>query len=81
MLVLSRKVGERIVIGDNITVVVQRVSGGRVSLAIEAPQDVRILRGELDPFGDGPPRRPSRTQAPLAEPRPFTLPVNGGVLH
>ncbi len=47
MLVLSRKVGEKIVIGDNITVVVQRVSGNRISLGIEAPADVRIVRGEL----------------------------------
>lgn len=50
VLVLSRKVGEKVVIGDNITITVQRVAGGRVSLAIEAPRDVRILRGELDVF-------------------------------
>ena len=47
MLVLSRKVGEKIVIGDNITVVVNRVSGNRISLGIEAPSNVRIIRGEL----------------------------------
>ncbi len=47
MLVLSRKVGEKIVIGDNITVVVNRVSGNRISVGIEAPADVRIVRGEL----------------------------------
>ena len=47
MLVLSRKVGERIVIGDNITVVVNRVSGNRVSVGIDAPSNVRIVRGEL----------------------------------
>ena len=47
MLVLSRKVGERIVIGDEITVVVNRVSGNRVSLGIDAPEHVRIVRGEL----------------------------------
>ena len=50
MLVLSRKVGERIVIGDNITVVVTRVSGNRVTLGIEAPDVVRIVRGELGDF-------------------------------
>ena len=49
MLVLSRKTGEKIVIGDNITVVVNRVSGSRISLGIEAPADVRIVRGELVP--------------------------------
>lgn len=47
MLVLSRKVGEQIVIGDNITIVVNRVAGNRISLGIEAPANVRIVRGEL----------------------------------
>ena len=47
MLVLSRKVGDRIVINEKITVVVNRISGKRVSLGIEAPQSVEILRGEL----------------------------------
>jgi carbon storage regulator len=49
MLVLSRKVGEKLVIGDNITVVVSRVAGNRVTLGIEAPDHVRIVRGELQP--------------------------------
>jgi carbon storage regulator len=49
MLVLSRKVGERLVIGDNITVVVSRVAGNRVTIGIEAPDDVRVIRGELRP--------------------------------
>jgi len=48
MLVLSRKATERIHIGDNITVEVRRVAGNRVTLAIEAPRDIRILRGELE---------------------------------
>lgn len=47
MLVLSRKEGEKLIIGDNITVVVSRVAGNRVTLGIEAPADVRIIRGEL----------------------------------
>lgn len=47
MLVLSRKEGEKLVIGDNITIVVSRVAGNRVTLGIEAPSDVRIIRGEL----------------------------------
>lgn len=49
MLVLSRKVGERLVIGGNITVVISRVAGNRVTIGIEAPDDVRIVRGELKP--------------------------------
>lgn len=47
MLVLSRKTGERIHIGDNITIEVRRVAGSRVTLALDAPRDLRILRGEL----------------------------------
>ncbi len=49
MLVLSRKIGEKLVIGDGITVVVNRIAGNRVTLGIEAPSDVRIVRGELRP--------------------------------
>ncbi len=48
MLVLSRRVGEKLVIGDNITVVVNKMAGNRVSLGIEAPGNVRIVRGELN---------------------------------
>jgi carbon storage regulator len=47
MLVLSRKIGEKLIIGDDITVVVSRISGNRVTIGIEAPPDVRIVRGEL----------------------------------
>ena len=48
MLVLSRKVGERIHVGNDIVMEVRRISGNRVTLALEAPRDVRILRGELE---------------------------------
>ena len=47
MLVLSRKQGESIRINDNITINVVSVGPGRVKIAIDAPQDVTILRGEL----------------------------------
>jgi carbon storage regulator len=47
MLVLSRKPGEKVVIGDGITVTVLEVVGGRVRIGVKAPDDVRILRGEL----------------------------------
>lgn len=47
MLILSRKSGQQILVGDGIVITVNGTQGGRVSLAIEAPRDVRILRGEL----------------------------------
>jgi carbon storage regulator len=43
-LVLSRKQGQQILIGDNIVVTVQKLSGNRVTLGIEAPREVRIVR-------------------------------------
>ena len=47
MLILQRREGESLVIGDNITVTVASVDGVRVRLAISAPSDVPILRSEL----------------------------------
>ena len=48
MLVLSRKVGEKLVIDGNITVEVVRIQGNRITLGLVAPADVKILRGELN---------------------------------
>ena len=47
MLVLSRKPGEKVVIGDGITVTVVEVKGNRIRVGIDAPDQVRILRAEL----------------------------------
>lgn len=49
MLVLSRRERERIKLGDSIVVTVVRVAGDKVRLGIEAPADVLVLRGELEP--------------------------------
>jgi carbon storage regulator len=47
MLVLSRKVGERILIGDNISVTVVRITGGGVRIGVEAPAEMPVIRQEL----------------------------------
>lgn len=47
MLVLSRKPAQALMIGDDVAVTVQWIKGDRVSLAIEAPPEVKVLRGEL----------------------------------
>lgn len=47
MLVLSRKVNEEIVIGDDVRIKVVSVQNGIVKLGFEAPQEMVILRGEL----------------------------------
>ena len=47
MLVLTRKPGEKVLIGTGINVTVAEVKGNKVRLGFEAPDDVRILRAEL----------------------------------
>ena len=61
MLVLSRKVGERILIGDNITVTIVRVAQGVVRVGVEAPPEMPILREELRDAlrGNLPPKTPA----------------------
>jgi carbon storage regulator len=49
MLVLSRREGEHVKLGDSIVVTVVRVAGEKVRLGIEAPSGVLVLRGELPP--------------------------------
>lgn len=47
MLVLTRKVGEKVLIGDSIVLTVVRIQGDKVRLGIEAPPDVPIHREEV----------------------------------
>ena len=47
MLVLSRKTGEKLLIGSDVEITITRVAKGRVQLGIAAPQDICIRRGEL----------------------------------
>ncbi len=65
MLVLSRKQGEQLQIGDNVTITVLEVRGRKLTLGIQAPNDVRILRAELDPFREPPPVSTRRRQAAM----------------
>lgn len=47
MLVLTRRVSEKIEIGENIRIVVLGIEGKQVKLGFEAPRSIRILRSEL----------------------------------
>jgi carbon storage regulator len=47
MLVLARKVGEKILIGDNISVTVVRIAPGVVRIGIEAPGEMPVIREEI----------------------------------
>jgi carbon storage regulator len=54
MLVLSRKLGEKIRIGEDIIVTVVDIDRGKIRLGIEAPNEVPILRQELLPTDSSP---------------------------
>ena len=54
MLVLTRKLMEKLFIGDDICVTVVRLEGGQVRLGIEAPREVAVARAELVPERLGP---------------------------
>ncbi len=47
MLVLSRKLGEGIVIGDDVTITIVEMKGGNVRIGIDAPRDKKIYRQEV----------------------------------
>jgi len=47
MLVIARKPGERICLGDDITVTVLEINGSSVRLGLEAPPEVQIFRQEI----------------------------------
>jgi carbon storage regulator len=47
VLVVSRKIGERLLIGDKIAITIVKVAGGAVRLGVEAPAELPIMREEL----------------------------------
>lgn len=47
MLILTRRIGESLIIGDDIEVVVLGIQGNQIRLGVKAPEDVTILREEL----------------------------------
>jgi len=47
VLILTRRVGEKLVIGDNVTVTVLGVKGRQVRIGIDAPRDVTVHREEI----------------------------------
>lgn len=47
MLILTRKIGESLVIGDDVVVTLLSIKGNQVRLGIKAPQDVPVHREEI----------------------------------
>jgi carbon storage regulator len=76
MLVLTRKLMEKLFIGDAICVNVVRLEEGQVRLGIEAPREVSVVRAELAPErlatpGKARPRRRPEPITPKVTPRPI----------
>lgn len=67
MLVLSRKEGEKILIGDGVVLTINRIAGNRVAIGIEAPRNVRVIRGELDPLPVKTRQSPAGNASPMTE--------------
>jgi carbon storage regulator len=70
MLVLTRKLMEKLYIGDNVCVTVVRLEGGQVRLGIEAPRDVAVVRAELI---DGRPTSPAVANTLPIPPAPMAI--------
>jgi carbon storage regulator len=66
MLVLARKSKETIQIGDQITISILRIKGNSVRVGIEAPGNVRVIRGEIAASDGEPADRGGRNRGPLA---------------
>ncbi|MEZ6122544.1 MAG: carbon storage regulator [Planctomycetaceae bacterium] len=64
MLVLSRKAGERILIGDDVAITIVRIGPNSVRVGIEAPKTMNIVREELCNFAQtkGEPPRTEKTE-------------------
>ncbi len=66
MLVLSRKPGERILIGDDVAVTIVRIGPNTVRLGIDAPRDLNIVREELCGKGGPAPVASAQTVSQVA---------------
>ncbi len=77
MLVLSRKESQRIRVGDSVVVTIVKIGGDKVRVGIEAPDDVLVLRDELETWGDQAPQaRPGAIAPPQrAPPQPESSPA------
>jgi carbon storage regulator CsrA len=63
MLVLTRKASQQIQIGEGIVITILQVKGNTVRVGIEAPREVRVIRGELDQKNESADRDSAATES------------------
>jgi carbon storage regulator len=78
MLVLTRKLMEKLYIGDNVCVTVVRLEGGQVRLGIDAPREVSVVRAELLDGREPDPREDERGPG---TPPPMSLRTRPALAH
>ncbi len=66
MLVLSRKESQRIRLGESIVLTIVKIGGDKVRVGIEAPDDVLVLRDELETWNIDDSSKPTDSAAPAA---------------
>jgi carbon storage regulator len=79
VLVLTRKINETIIIAENIRVTITDIHGRKVRLAIEAPQEVAILREELVRRRGQAPRVSSRARRGQPVPKRLEMPARNRI--
>ena len=75
MLVLTRKLMEKLYIGPDVCVTVVRLEGGQVRLGIEAPREISVVRAELIDGKVVEPTVPVAAEWPAAVPPPRSAPL------
>lgn len=85
MLVLTRKQSETVHIGDDIVIKIIQTGRGSIKVGIEAPTEVRVLRGEVAEAAQslaevGPAKVANRTDLPFAARAGMTESVHGGAV-
>ena len=78
MLVLTRKLMEKLYIGDQICVTVVRLEGGQVRLGIEAPRTIPVIRAELRPLPPAQVEPPASPDLPPVT-KPRSAPLGNGI--
>lgn len=80
MLVLTRRISEKLIIGENVEITIVRIDGGQVRIGINAPKDVPIRRAELAELPEAE-KTKARKPAPLSKKVKDEMPVINPYMH